>query len=76
MFGVSGDDFVHGDNGADRAVGGEGRDFIDGTSGPDQMVGGEGGDWLIDGPLDESSKDDLLSGGEGDGISSATTSLR
>jgi hypothetical protein len=49
-------------------VGGEGRDLVDGARGFDRMVGGGGGAWLIDGPLDESSKDDLLSGGEGGDI--------
>jgi Ca2+-binding RTX toxin-like protein len=67
LFGVWGDDFVHGDNGADRAVGGEGRDFIDGARGPDQMVGGEGGDWLVEGPLNEGSKD-ILTAGDGNDI--------
>jgi hypothetical protein len=32
------------------------------------MVGGGGGDWLIDGPLDEAAKDDVLSGADGDDI--------
>ena len=32
------------------------------------MVGGAGGDYLVDGEIDESSKNDVLSGGEGDDI--------
>jgi len=31
------------------------------------MVGGEGGDWLVEGPVDEASKD-ILSAGDGDDI--------
>ena len=69
LLGNSGDDFVHGDNGPDRAVvGGEGRDNIDGGTGPDRMLGEGGGDLLVDGPIGEASKDDVLSGGEGDDI--------
>ena len=36
------------------------------------MVGGGGGDWLIDGPLDEAAKDDVLSGADGDDITLPT----
>jgi hypothetical protein len=32
------------------------------------LVGEGGGDWLVDGQLDEASKDDILSGGDGDDI--------
>jgi hypothetical protein len=32
------------------------------------MVGGAGGDFLVDGEIDESSKNDILSGGGGDDI--------
>jgi Ca2+-binding RTX toxin-like protein len=50
-------------------VGGEGRDVINGFTGSDRMLGGGGGgDFFIDGPLDEASKDDVLSGGDGDDI--------
>ncbi len=49
-------------------VGEEGRDLIDGWTGSDRMLGGEGGDWLTDGHLDEASKNDILSGGDGDDI--------
>jgi Ca2+-binding RTX toxin-like protein len=69
VLGGSGNDLVTGDKGSDRAVvGGQGRDFIDGGTGSDRMLGEGGGDLLIDGPLGEGSKDDLLSGGEGDDI--------
>jgi Ca2+-binding RTX toxin-like protein len=69
LLGGPGDDYVHGDNGSDRAVvGGEGKDLVDGANGSDRMIGGGGGDWLFDGPLDEASKDDVLSGGEGDDV--------
>jgi Ca2+-binding RTX toxin-like protein len=69
VLGGSGDDFVHGENGSDRAVvGGEGRDFVDGGRGSDRMLGQGGGDWILDGPFEESSKDDTLSGGAGDDI--------
>jgi hypothetical protein len=50
-------------------VGGEGRDLIDPFTGSDRMLGGGGGgDWLFDGHLDEASKNDVLSGEEGDDI--------
>ena len=48
-------------------LGGEGRDYVDGARGPDRMLGGEGGDWLIEGPLDEASKD-IVSAGAGNDI--------
>jgi Ca2+-binding RTX toxin-like protein len=69
VLGGSGNDFVHGDNGSDRAiVGGEGKDFVDGARGTDRMLGEGGGDFLVDGPFGEGSKNDVLSGGEGDDI--------
>jgi Ca2+-binding RTX toxin-like protein len=69
VLGGSGNDFVFGDKGSDRAVvGGQDRDLIDGFTGSDRMLGEGGGDWLFDGPLDEASKNDVLSGGEGDDI--------
>jgi Ca2+-binding RTX toxin-like protein len=69
LLGGSGNDFVFGDKGSDRVVaGGEGRDLIDGFTGSDRMLGEGGGDWLFDGPLDEASKNDVLSGGDGDDI--------
>jgi hypothetical protein len=67
-LGGSGNDFLNGDIGSDRAVGGEGRDLIEGWTGSDRMLGQGGGDLLIDGAIDESSKHDVLSGGEGDDI--------
>ena len=69
VLGGSGNDFVFGDKGSDRAVvGGEGRDDIDGGTGSDRMLGEGGGDLLVDGPIGEASKNDVLSGGEGDDI--------
>ena len=69
LLGGPGDDYVHGDNGSDRAVvGGEGKDLVDGANGSDRMMRGRGGDWLFDGSLDEASKDDVISGGEGDDV--------
>jgi Ca2+-binding RTX toxin-like protein len=69
VLGGSGNDFVFGDKGSDRAVaGGEGRDLIDPFTGSDRMLGEGGGDLLVDGPLGEASKNDVLSGGEGDDI--------
>ena len=68
VLGSSGNDFVNGDIGSDRAVGGEGRDLIEGWTGSDRMLGQAGGDWLVDGNLYDASKDDVLSGGEGDDI--------
>jgi Ca2+-binding RTX toxin-like protein len=69
LVGGSGNDFVFGDKGSDRAVvGGEGRDLIDGWTGSDRMLGQGGGDQIVDGLIGEGSKDDLLSGGEGDDI--------
>jgi Ca2+-binding RTX toxin-like protein len=66
LLGSSGNDFVFGYKGSDRAVaGGEGRDLIDGFTGTDRMLGEGGGDWIFDGPLDEASKNDVLSGGDG-----------
>jgi RTX calcium-binding nonapeptide repeat (4 copies) len=47
---------------------GEGKDFVDGARGSDRMLGEGGGDFLVDGPLGEGSKNDVLSGGEGDDI--------
>jgi hypothetical protein len=68
-LGGSGNDLVFGDAGSDSAVvGEEGRDIVDGHTGTDRMLGEGGGDWLVDGPLDEASKDDVLSGGDGDDI--------
>jgi Ca2+-binding RTX toxin-like protein len=67
-LGGSGNDFLNGDIGSDRAVGGQGRDLIEGWTGSDRMLGQGGGDLLIDGAIDESSKHDVLSGGEGDDI--------
>jgi RTX calcium-binding nonapeptide repeat (4 copies) len=69
LLGSSGNDLVDGDEGSDGAVvGGEGRDLINGWTGSDRMLGEGGGDLLVDGNLGEASKDDLLSGGEGDDI--------
>jgi Ca2+-binding RTX toxin-like protein len=67
-LGGSGNDFVHGDNGSDSVSGGEGRDFVDGAKGADRMLGGGGGDFLVDGPIDEAAKDDVLSAGDGNDI--------
>jgi hypothetical protein len=67
VLGSSGNDLVTGDKGSDRAVvGGEGRDLIDGGTGSDRMLGEGGGDQIVDGPIGEGSKDDVLSGGDGD----------
>jgi Ca2+-binding RTX toxin-like protein len=49
-------------------VGGEGRDIVDGWTGSDRMLGGGGGDQIVDGEIDEASKDDVLSGGGGNDI--------
>jgi Ca2+-binding RTX toxin-like protein len=69
VLGSSGNDFVFGDKGSDRAVaGGEGRDLIDPFTGSDRMLGQGGGDFIFDGPIDEASKNDVISGGEGDDI--------
>jgi Ca2+-binding RTX toxin-like protein len=68
LFGASGNDFVNGDNGSDSVSGGEGRDFVDGAKGADRMLGGGGGDFLVDGPIDEAAKDDVLSAGDGNDI--------
>jgi hypothetical protein len=67
-LGGSGNDFLNGDIGSDRAVGGEGRDLIEGSTGSDGLLGQGGGDWLVDGNFYDASKDDVLSGGEGDDI--------
>jgi Ca2+-binding RTX toxin-like protein len=67
-LGGSGNDQVHGDNGSDSVSGGEGRDFVDGARGADRMLGGGGGDFLVDGPIDEAAKDDVLSAGDGNDI--------
>jgi Ca2+-binding RTX toxin-like protein len=69
VLGGSGNDFVFGDKGSDRAVvGGEGRDLIDGWTGSDHMLGGGGGDQIVDGEIDEASKDDVLSGADGNDL--------
>jgi Ca2+-binding RTX toxin-like protein len=69
VLGSSGNDFVFGEKGSDRAVvGGEGRDLVDGAHGSDRMLGEGGGDQIVDGPIGEGSKNDVLSGGDGDDI--------
>jgi|SRR5829696_5415050 len=69
VLGSSGNDLVDGDKGSDRAVvGGEGRDLINGWTGSDRMLGEGGGDYLVDCNLGEASKDDVLSGEDGDDI--------
>jgi hypothetical protein len=68
LLGSSGNDFVFGYKGTDSVVGEQGRDLIDGGTGSDRMLGEGGGDWIVDGHLDEASKNDVLSGGEGDDI--------
>ncbi len=67
VLGGSGNDFVAGDLGSDRAVaGGEGRDHVDGGRGADRMSGGNGSDFLVEGPLDEGSRDTLSAGAGND----------
>jgi Ca2+-binding RTX toxin-like protein len=66
--GGSGNDLVFGERGSDRVVGEEGRDLLDGGRGSDRIVGEEGSDWLVDGPFGDTSKDDTLSGGDGNDV--------
>src|SRR5215203_2913047 len=68
LLGKGGNDVLYAHAGRDNLLGGEGKDLVDGAHGSDRMLGGGGGDWLFDGPLDEASKDDVISGGEGDDI--------
>jgi Ca2+-binding RTX toxin-like protein len=68
LLGSSGNDLVEGGRGSDSVVGEQGRDLVDGVSGSDRMLGEGGGDLLVDGPIGEASKDDVLSSGEGDDI--------
>ena len=42
--------------------------MLDGGPGSDRTVGGEGGDLLVDGPFGNTSKDDSLSGGDGNDV--------
>ena len=68
VVGGKGWDLIDGGPGSDSALGGEGRDLIDGGTGTDRMLGGGGGDEIVDGELDEASKDDVLSGADGNDI--------
>jgi Ca2+-binding RTX toxin-like protein len=68
LLGESGNDGVLGERGSDRVVGEEGRDLLDGGRGSDRIVGEEGSDWLVDGPFGDTSKDDTLSGGDGNDV--------
>jgi len=65
VLGGSGNDLVTGDRGSDSLVGKEGMDLVDGGPGPDRVVGGDGPDLLVDSPFESTSKDDTLSGGDG-----------
>jgi Ca2+-binding RTX toxin-like protein len=67
-LGASGNDFLNRDIGSDRAEGGQGRDLIEGWTGSDRILGQGGGDFLIHGPIEESSKHNILSGAEGEDI--------
>ena len=67
-LGGEGWDLVDGGPGSDNALGGEGRDLIDGWTGTDRMLGGGGGDEIVDGEIDEASKDDVLSGADGNDL--------
>src|SRR5215213_4213555 len=55
-----------GQRGSDRLVGEGGRDIVEGWEGSDRLIGGGGADLFVDGPLDDTSKDEILSGGDGD----------
>src|SRR5829696_5085054 len=66
LLGGSGNDYVYGDTGSDRLVGEGGRDIVDGFTGSDRLIGGGGDDLFVDGPFDDTSKDEILSGGDGD----------
>ena len=68
VLGGKGNDFVFGDEGSDSALGGEGRDLINGWTGSDRMLGEGGGDFIVDGEIDEASKDDVLSGADGNDL--------
>ncbi|MDQ3603892.1 MAG: hypothetical protein M3385_08555 [Actinomycetota bacterium] len=66
MVGGSGNDVLWGQRGSDRLVGGGGNDIVDGWEGSDRLFGGGGADLFVDGPFDDTSKDEILSGGDGD----------
>src|SRR5215203_162795 len=66
LLGGSGNDYVYGDTGSDRLVGEGGRDIVDGFTGSDRLIGGGGADLFVDGPFDDTSKDEILKGGDGD----------
>jgi Ca2+-binding RTX toxin-like protein len=55
-----------GQRGSDRLVGEGGRDIVEGWEGSDRLIGGGGADLFVDGPLDDTSKDEILSGGDSD----------
>lgn len=69
IFGLDGDDVIHGGNAKDCLVGGPGNDTIYGGNGDDVIIGGPGSDelWGDHGPddLDGGDGDDLLIGGTG-----------
>jgi len=66
VLGGSGNDFVTGDNGSHNIVGEEGMDLVDGGRGSDREQGGDGPALLVGGPFGDTSKDDTLSGRDGD----------
>ena len=70
LLGGAGKDLVLGGSrqeplGGDKnLLGGGGNDVVGGGRGADNLVGGDGNDFLLDGPLGDSSRDNL-SGGSG-----------
>jgi Ca2+-binding RTX toxin-like protein len=68
VVGGEGRDLIDGWTGSDSLAGGEGGDLINGWTGTDRMLGGGGGDQIIDGEIDEASKDDVLSGAGGNDL--------
>jgi hypothetical protein len=66
MLGGSGNDVVWGMRGSDNLEGEDGRDIVDGWEGSDRLSGGKGDDLFVDGPFDDTSKNETLSGGGGD----------
>jgi Ca2+-binding RTX toxin-like protein len=62
IYAFKGDDRMWGRTGRDDVYGFDGNDWATGGDGIDKVSGGDGRDTLLDGPLQESSKDTVIGG--------------